>query len=332
MTDRVSGIVEAVRHRLEDELRQQLQALTLDHQRELEQVRQAADQEAQAAETRWAEMLAGARSEWQQQVETAVTAARHEFEAERESERRAAGADVDATTEFVADLDRCTSLTDVLNLMAGAVASRPGGALFVVSGETVRPWPQPGGSAHGLPPGWETLVDPVVRDRQAQRGNETAAVPLMIDGVVIGVLVSPVAGAHDVTPELIAAAGSARLTALTASRLVQAERWTRPAGAGRSAPTTVVDTRASESGDADDPSLSARRYARLLISEIKLYNEAAVREGRMHRDLAHRLGSEITRARQIYEARVPPDVRRRADHFQEELVRTLADGDASLLA
>jgi hypothetical protein len=76
---------------------------------------------------------------------------------------------------------------------------------------------------------------------------------------------------------------------------------------------------------------SARRYARLLVSEIKLYHESAVLDGRRDRDLATRLGGEITRARVLYEQRVPPHVPQRADLFHDELVRTLADGDASLL-
>jgi len=33
----------------------------------------------------------------------------------------------------------------------------------------------------------------------------------------------------------------------------------------------------------------------------------------------------------LYEQRVPPDVRQRADYFHDELVRTLADGDATML-
>ena len=51
---------------------------------------------------------------------------------------------------------------------------------------------------------------------------------------------------------------------------------------------------------------SARRYARLLVSEIKLYNESAVRLGRERRDLLTRLGAEIARAQRLYEERVPP--------------------------
>jgi hypothetical protein len=76
---------------------------------------------------------------------------------------------------------------------------------------------------------------------------------------------------------------------------------------------------------------SARRYARLLVSEIKLYNEAAVRAGRQKRDLLTRLAPEIERARRLYEERVSPAIGARAAYFQQELVHTLADGDSALL-
>lgn len=77
---------------------------------------------------------------------------------------------------------------------------------------------------------------------------------------------------------------------------------------------------------------AARRYARLVISEIKLYHEDAVSEGRRAGDLATRLGGEIARARAQYEQRVPAHLRGAAEHFHAELVRTLAGGDASLFA
>ena len=76
---------------------------------------------------------------------------------------------------------------------------------------------------------------------------------------------------------------------------------------------------------------SARRYARLLVSEIKLYNEVAVQIGRQKRDLLARLKPEIDRARNLYFQRISPAVDSRGALFQQELVQTLADGDASLL-
>jgi molybdopterin converting factor small subunit len=75
----------------------------------------------------------------------------------------------------------------------------------------------------------------------------------------------------------------------------------------------------------------ARRLARLLVSEIKLYNEDKVVLGRKARDLYSRLRDDIERSRQTYNERVADEVRSSADYFQQELVATLADGDESLL-
>ena len=73
------------------------------------------------------------------------------------------------------------------------------------------------------------------------------------------------------------------------------------------------------------------RHARLLLSEIKLYNEEAVEEGRHEGNLLALLGSEIDRARRLYEEKIPAIVRERVDCFDEEIVRTLAGGNATLL-
>ena len=75
----------------------------------------------------------------------------------------------------------------------------------------------------------------------------------------------------------------------------------------------------------------ARRLARLLVSEIKLYNEEQVEEGRRNRDVYHRLKEDIDRSRQIYEERVHESVRGATDYFHQELVRSLAGGDARAL-
>ncbi len=84
---------------------------------------------------------------------------------------------------------------------------------------------------------------------------------------------------------------------------------------------------------ADDEALheEARRLARLLVSEIKLYNEDQVEEGRRNRDLYERLKEDIDRSRQMYEERVEPRVLRSTDYFYQELVRILAAGDSKAL-
>jgi hypothetical protein len=83
----------------------------------------------------------------------------------------------------------------------------------------------------------------------------------------------------------------------------------------------------------DDAELheQARRLARLLVSEIKLYNEDQVEEGRRNRDLYERLKEDIDRSRQMYEERVEPRVWKSTDYFYQELVRILAAGDSRAL-
>ncbi len=75
----------------------------------------------------------------------------------------------------------------------------------------------------------------------------------------------------------------------------------------------------------------AKRLARLLVSEIKLYNEEQVEEGQRNKDIYERLKEDIDRSRQMYEERVDERVRRTHDYFYQELVRTLAAGDPHTL-
>jgi len=77
---------------------------------------------------------------------------------------------------------------------------------------------------------------------------------------------------------------------------------------------------------------AAKRFARLLVSEIKLYNEAKVVEGRKNRDLYQRLKDDIDRSRQMYGQRVSPKIASSTNYFFEELVNTLAEGDKASLA
>jgi len=75
----------------------------------------------------------------------------------------------------------------------------------------------------------------------------------------------------------------------------------------------------------------ARRLARLLVSEIKLYNEEQIEEGRRQRDIYPRLQEDIDRSRQMYEERVDPRVRDEVDYFHQEMINILAGGDAGAL-
>jgi hypothetical protein len=81
------------------------------------------------------------------------------------------------------------------------------------------------------------------------------------------------------------------------------------------------------------PHNEARRFARLLVSEIKLYNEQQVSEGRANGDLYNRLREDINRARQAYDndRRITPEIAGRFDYFHHELVNQLAGGDPGKL-
>lgn len=75
----------------------------------------------------------------------------------------------------------------------------------------------------------------------------------------------------------------------------------------------------------------ARRFAKLLVEEIKLYNSAKVEQGRQAKDLYNKLKEDIEKSRASYEKRYGETPAASVDHFTEELIRVLADNDVSLL-
>jgi hypothetical protein len=81
----------------------------------------------------------------------------------------------------------------------------------------------------------------------------------------------------------------------------------------------------------DGVAAAARRTARLLVSDIRLFHEPAVNEGRRQRNLLTRLAPEIEKARLAYNEQVPAGVRAHTDYFHQELIKTLAGGNAALL-
>ncbi|HKD10682.1 MAG TPA: hypothetical protein VKE50_01340 [Thermoanaerobaculia bacterium] len=83
--------------------------------------------------------------------------------------------------------------------------------------------------------------------------------------------------------------------------------------------------------EGDERREEARRFAKLLVSEIKLYNEKAVLQGREQGNIYELLKEDIDRSRQMYDERIPEDVRSGSNFFYEELVRILADGRADAL-
>lgn len=75
----------------------------------------------------------------------------------------------------------------------------------------------------------------------------------------------------------------------------------------------------------------AHRFARLLVAEIKLYNEDEVIEGRESRQIYQKLQKDIDRSREMYEKRVNPIVKTEIDYFHSELIRVLARNNAEVM-
>ena len=75
----------------------------------------------------------------------------------------------------------------------------------------------------------------------------------------------------------------------------------------------------------------AKRFARLLVDEIKLYNPAKVAEGKQKKDLYQRLKEDIDKSRATYEKRYGATSAGKAGYFNAEVVRILGENDASVL-
>ena len=96
-------------------------------------------------------------------------------------------------------------------------------------------------------------------------------------------------------------------------------------------PQEAVPAVAPRSPEDEKKHEEARRFARLLVSEIRLYNEQVVQEGKQGRDIYSRLKEDIDRSREMFEQRIPAEVRAQNNYFYDELVRILADGDPDAL-
>jgi hypothetical protein len=98
-----------------------------------------------------------------------------------------------------------------------------------------------------------------------------------------------------------------------------------------SAPAAAADPFAGMSPDDAETHRKAQRFARLLVDEIKLYNQAKVAEGRRHKDLYDRLKEDIDKSRSTYTKRYGTTAAASGDYFQREVVRNLAEEDMAVL-
>lgn len=295
-------------------------------------------------------------------AERDLAEARAAFDAEQErtsavmDQARAAAPAIDTSLLIAAlrAIDDATSLTGVLAAtVRAASAEAPRATMLIVNGAELDEWTAPDiPSLHASPmrvdgreAGFLSHVlkrgEPVTSGQGlmlpafAAIGPDRRAIgaPVMLGGQPVAVLYAdegPDGQPHDGwmdAVQILARHAAASLACITAQRTLQAL-----GGSSGAAPlgASPVSPQSAASAVADDGE-GARRYARLLVSEIKLYNEAAVRTGRERRDISQRLRPEIDRARRLYEERVPAAVAARDMYFHQELVQTLAGGDPLLL-
>jgi hypothetical protein len=102
-------------------------------------------------------------------------------------------------------------------------------------------------------------------------------------------------------------------------------------GAAAAAPALAPDPFANLSPEDADVHRKAQRFARLLVDEIKLYNQAKVAEGRKNKDLYDRLREDIEKSRGTFQKRYGNSAASGADYFSQELVRSLAEDDAAIM-
>jgi hypothetical protein len=110
-----------------------------------------------------------------------------------------------------------------------------------------------------------------------------------------------------------------------------AEVVAAPAAMSAAAAAPATDAFAHMSPEDADVHRKAQRFARLLMDEIKLYNQAKVAEGRKHKDLYDRLKEDIDKSRATYQKRYGNTVAASTDYLSHELIRSLAEDDVSLL-
>ena len=347
-------------HAAAEREREQLQRAVEQEREQSEQLQRAVEHEReqlQRAGEREREQLQRAVAHERDQARALTEKARQAqvaaLEKARAAQRQAQLETVQRILGAVHAMSTAGSLSDTLTaLLSAASAEAPRAALLLVNGSTLQGWKSAGFTGQS-PASVQLSLDECPMFAEALRSGEPAAVedgdasaapafaalafhaealalPIVLGGETVAMLYADSGedAGRDVpatwreTLQILSRHASACLAHLTAVRTAQALR----SGRARTSAAVFPGVESSE-----DDEHGARRYARLLVSEIKLYNEPAVSIGRQNRDLLQRLRPEIERARRLYEERVPSAIHARGSYFQQELVQTLADGDTALL-
>jgi hypothetical protein len=272
----------------------------------------------------------------------------------------------DLLNAAVSSIQETNSQAEILrHLLEGAAHFCARAALFVIKGKTMSGWLGTGFDSNNdaikgfnlTAPG--SLATNAVQDRTPLTGKAEE-----FDAGFLGAMGSPANGNCIVLPLVVkekvpamiyADAGTLPEGTVDASalallcrvagiwlELTTLRKTSAPAAAEEASvaqpPVPAVAAAASNgepavavSAEEDDLHKKAKRYARLLVDEIKLYNQGKVAEGRQSKDLYERLREDIEKSRAAYEKRFGGSPAASANYFTQELIRILADNDVALM-
>jgi hypothetical protein len=269
----------------------------------------------------------------------------------------------DILNAAVASIQEATSQAEILrHLLEGEARFAGRVALFVVKGGAISGWQGTGFQDNEVVKGISlnasaSLVAKAVQGRTAAAGPTADFDPGFVTAVTPpadnNCLVLPLVVKDKVAALIYADAGTVRGGVLDGSALSVLNRWaalwlelsalrktSQSSATEESAPApapvvaatpAAAPVAAAAAAPEDDIHRKARRFAKLLVEEIKLYNQAKVMEGKSNRDLYERLREDIEKSRSTYQKRYAESPVASADYFNQELVRILADDDASLM-
>ncbi len=268
----------------------------------------------------------------------------------------------DILNAATASIQETTSQAEILrHLLEGEARFAGRVALFVVKGGAITGWQGTGFQDNEVIKTISLntsagLVARAIQARALASGPTAEFDPGFVSSVAApaedSCLVLPLVVKERVAALLYADAGTAPGGMLDASALNVLIRWAalwlelaslrKTAAPAEEVQSAIAQTApmVSAAGAAAAPAMApeesdlqkkARRFAKLLVEEIKLYNQPKVVEGKHNRDLYDRLREDIEKSRATYQKRYGETPAASADYFNQELVRILADNDITLM-
>ena len=277
----------------------------------------------------------------------------------------------EALRAAVASIHDAHSQADILKaLLEGAARFSARVALFVVRGNTLAGWQARGLADENIRgtsiDGSKGLSSRTIADRSRHSGsiaefdetfaqhqgaphdNACTIFPLVVKDKVAAVLYVDSGSKASTAPDYAAVEVLARFACLWLEheagkrQAPGGEVSAEASGASASVAATAAAPAATSAATAE-PSLGnvpsdeqeihkkAQRFAKLLVDEIKLYNQAKVAEGKQNRAVYKLLREDIEKSRATYDKRYGGTPAASGKYFDSEVIRILADNDRSLL-